>query len=515
MACPTGSAGVSGLCEQCDNRSIAATPGLTACTACEEDNVANRTRDECVACRENQILVSDICQTCPLGQTPNDNLDRCVDFTISCDPGDIPVAGNICERCPTGSVPGLDGFSCISCPSGSISDEDGVECVACTNGEPNANRTACVCRADQVSNNGVCECPGQMRNIQDPRTNNAFCAMPIEQVVHPEYNIQRCEQFGFEGSVELDANGGVAELCHINVEFVINTSINIPTSAGDPVASVRNELPLLHREVANECLIRASSLFQNGEGYRSCAFIFGADRGFPRPTGDVNPSDRLRVEIDENGETTSVVLHPKRNEQIGFGSVTRSNRVDDSSDGSDVLLVGFGAVGVIGMLSWVLADGDWTAFSWSPNLGVQYVKGVGHYTYGSRIDFENENWKTYWSASQSHNDGVASDWIYGAGATWTDSFLRASFANTIKGLDNDMSFSVRAQTDVGSWNLNTGVSADWALDALNSEWSSQLSVSGDTTRWGWQLTPSAGLLWDENTRLGEEGEFRLDFTREL
>ena len=501
-------------CQRCDFNTIAATAGLTACTPCDEDNVSNLARDECVACRANQILVSDRCQTCPLGQTPNANLDRCVDFAFNCPAGEIPSPGDTCERCPTGSVPGLDGFSCISCPVGHISDSDGVNCVACTNGgEPNEARAACVCRDDQVSNNGACECPGFQQNIQNPRTNTAFCAMPIEEVVHPQYNIQRCESLGYQGSVLRDANGGVAELCHIRVAFVV-MSVNAPAPAESaPVANARNELRPLAGEVVNECLIRASSLYQNNEGYRRCTFIFGPNTGFPpRPASD-DSSRPLRVVFDERGETTGEVLHPTRNEPINSGA--GNSQTDDGSSGSDVLLVGFGAVGVIGMLSWVLADGDYTAFNWSPNLGVQYVNGIGHYTYGSRIDFENDNWKTYWSASQSHNAGTANDWIYGSGATWTDGFLRASFTNRVKGLDNDMTFSFRVETDAGSWNLNTGVNADWRRSALNSEWSSQLSISGDTTLWGWQLAPSVGLSWDEYTRLGEEGEFRLDLSREL
>lgn len=148
-------------------------------------------------------------------------------------------------------------------------------------------------------------------------------------------------------------------------------------------------------------------------------------------------------------------------------------------------------------------------------MNIEHNNSHGYFDYGSRIEFANDNWRTYWSARQSHQNGNASDWIYGAGATWHDDIWRGTFTTRTEGAETDMDFAFSAETAAGVWKLRSGVEADWGLTELNSEWSSRLQISAAADIVGWQFTPSAGFAWQEGGRLGDEKHFRLDFLRDL
>ena len=520
QTCPVGTFhnADSHSCEQCSDNSIAATPGLSACEPCPESQFANSSRSQCVTCLSNQILVGEQCRACLLGQTPNAAADGCIDFPFTCPANQIPTHEGTCQSCPSGGIPDETGFICESCPAGQITSSDGLSCEVCLSGEPNNTRTSCTCRADQERINEVCECPSGERNIRDPSSGVEFCALPIEESVDARYNVERCRESGFEASINRLPDGSLAELCHIRISFVYSlddiVSGVLPTSLGDPESVVHNTPPS-PGETSDACLIRSSSSYENDAGYRTCAFIFGLGGGFPRPSSDFHTSSRrLEVLFTPSGETTTIVYDRVRNEQVGYNVISSQS---PESGGTDVLLIGFGAVGLIGVLSWYLSDGDLSLFSWSPHLSMGNINsdGISRYSYGSRIDFANENWRTYWTASQSSDNTGTGDWSYGSGATWSEGIIHISHENRLEGLESSMSFSLTAEELYGSWRLRTGLEADLEFTELESTWSSALSFGGESYLGGWELSPSFGTSWDGGTDLGEESYIRLDLSHEL
>ena len=419
--------------------------------------------------------------------------------------------------CPDGEIPDDTGYGCDACPSGQVPTEDGLSCLSCNGGTPNDTGSACVCRADQISEDNSCVCAGAQENI-----NNEFCAEPIIEVVHPAYNSGECEAKGFTSSiVREEETGGFAELCNIRVEFV---SLG---GGGIPAANVRNETLISPGETEDRCVMRHSEKYENAEGYRDCEFIFGEQAAFPAPspTFFASPAARLQVVIQEE-ETAAVetptippirtVIDPTQGDSGAEVQIFSNIGIStDNKDEGAVLAVALGTFAFVGGLTWALTGGDFALLNVSPHFAVDHFDGVGHYTYGSRVDFSDEHWHTYWSASQTHYNGESGNWIYGAGASWTDGIWHASFDNQTFGLETELSFSAQVRRSFGSWNVNTGVGTDWQLSALNSDWSSRLSLGGSTKVQSWHLIPSAGFSWDEGSNLGDEGYIRLDIFREL
>ena len=148
-------------------------------------------------------------------------------------------------------------------------------------------------------------------------------------------------------------------------------------------------------------------------------------------------------------------------------------------------------------------------------MTIEHVGDSHYYGYGSRIEFKNENWNTYWAVSQSHDANDNNDWLYGAGATWTDNIWRTSFNSRFQGQETIMDFSFAARINAHGWLFSSGLHADWELNELNTEWASRLQISASTNIHGWRFTPSAGFSWDEGEQFGEEKHFRIDFSRDL
>ena len=479
-----------------------------------------------MTCLEDQITTGAGCQTCPLGQTPTANIDACVPFTVSCPANQIPGhdgAGGTCMSCPDGEIPDSTGYGCDACPSGQVPTQAGLSCLSCNGGTPNATGSACVCRADQVSDGNSCACAGAQENI-----NNEFCALPIIEVVHPEYNSGECEDRGFASSIVREASGGFAELCNIRVEFVSRDDARLNPTA----ANVRNDSPISSGETADRCVMRESPDYRNDDGDRDCEFIFGVQAAFPildqaRDFSSSNGSaPRLLVVREETAGAETPTIPPIRTVIDPTIDTTQGRSAEvqlfsniglstDSKDEGAVLAVALGTFAFVGALTWALTDGDFALLNVSPHFAVDHFDGIGHYKYGSRVDFSDEYWHTYWSASQTHYNGEAGNWIYGAGASWSDGIWRASFDNRTFGLETELSFSAQVRKNFGSWYVNTGVGTDWQLSALNSDWSSRLSLGGSTTVRSWRLAPSAGFSWDERSNLGDEGYIRLDIFREL
>ncbi len=523
--CPTGTAGTDGVCHRCDVNAIAATPGQLECTVCPNNGSSNEGRTVCTSCDGSEIVVDGECQACPLGQTPNKNSDACIDFTVECFAFHIKKhngAGGYCDFCPRGHVPEEGQVTCMACPEGSAPNGSLTLCQSCNGGTTTEDGHTCVCRDDQENFNHSCRCPAGQEDIVDPLTEVAFCALPIVEPVHPEYNMDECEDRNFDSSILQEESGGFAEFCNIRVDFVMEGETgNVPTaSVRGGSAGVRNDTPPLPGEGSDKCLMRASPNYVNIEGHRSCEFIFGESAAFPEPTEEFTASSTQRLEVffADGGETTPAVRRvrdPVISADVQVASNSNSGGTSSDSSNNNLLIAGLGAFAVVGGLTWALTDGDLSLLNVSPQFSFEHVRGVSNYTYGSRVEFKDEHWSTYWSASQTHDDGDASDWIYGAGASYSDGIWHASFSNRTQGLETDMSFSARVEQDFGSWGLSTGIDADWELDELNSDWTSRLSLDGSTTVRSWQLIPSAGFSWEEGSRFGEESYIRLDISREL
>ena len=136
--CPTGSAGVNGICVDC-LPGEAPNPAWTECTACAPGRTsivgdvcvqcpvgrgASADRSSCVSCPAGNVGVAGICTECPSGlqdffargdSHSQDDVAR--GACELCPPGQAGIEG-VCETCPLGSEPSLDRIFCSTCVPG-------------------------------------------------------------------------------------------------------------------------------------------------------------------------------------------------------------------------------------------------------------------------------------------------------------------------------------------------------------------------------------------------------------
>ena len=93
----------------------------------------------------------------------NGRFCRCDGFDLNnpSDPNNMVVQNGACRPCPTGATPNFNGSSC-NCPANTITPPGGNACMTCPNGEiPNGTRDACICPDTRAVINGICtECTG-------------------------------------------------------------------------------------------------------------------------------------------------------------------------------------------------------------------------------------------------------------------------------------------------------------------------------------------------------------------
>ena len=208
-----------------------------------------------------------------------------------------------------------------------------------------------------------------------------------------------------------------------------------------------------------------------------------------------------------NPECTACSLDPERcsdNIQSGVSLVARAT--EPSRDTNTYGLVGLGALGVMGI---VLLNHGEGALSFNPHAEVHHV-GETYTEYGARLDYTEEDWTGYWSASR----GDRGEWRYGTGAKWTGDIFTAGFANTADGEQSDSQFAIGARGEWGVWTLESAYAADWALTETENEWTNRVSAGASAEYFRWTIVPKAEFAWQPDD-IGADVRFRLNFLRDL
>ena len=259
--------------------------------------------------------------------------------------------------------------------------------------------------------------------------------------------------------------------------------------------------------------------------YRTCAELFGSTSQVGASFPERRSSNRLNVfqivntaggvQIQpcfvmtrESVRTTNGNTNTANNASSGSAPAASPN-----SQGNKIAFVG--AAAGLAIMAYTLADGDPDAFTWKPHAQMQYNNGNTFYGYGSRVDFNKDQWRMHWTAMQTRQNGSANDWRYGTGVNWTGEVFSAGFANDIMGLESDAEFSLGARKEFGIWTLQSSYMAEWSFTQLNEIWDHNLWLGASVQYYKWHITPRANLRWRDALKKNKNIRFEVDALHNL
>ena len=532
----TGNTPILGDNGMCRERIAADCTGATPILGDNGDCTAECTvvgADANCNCPTGQIDNNGTCEACSGGKTASRTGDMCV-----CAAGQIDNNGT-CEACTNGKVPNATGDMC-ACAAGQTENDDGMCATIITIINPTRMVTLTISH-DNCSTNGIrgmernddglCVCPDGEEILTDGDLH--ACAVPLPDDIADELLPENCTSAGWLWEYLADPNGNFMQCCLTPVEITRTTPLDVATRAdGDTPAQVSVGATI------NACVISQHQGFDadaaNAGDIPPCddPNLFGEYGGYPqKPEGfddrtEGATRDRLAVQLGESGTPPSIMFVGDNNITIavspyipssGGGGNTGGSNTGGGGGGGGGAGIAIGAVAVLGGLAWLLWDGNPAAFTFSPQHSFSFSNESGYALhYGSRLEFNQDNWHMYWTASQNNRQGDFSQIHYGTGATYDAGFWAADFNNSAYGENTHMDFALKANADFGLWTISPQYQADYVYNENGEESISHaLLAAGEWRRDRWTLTPSAGLNWNAFDDFGDSARVKVLMVRDL
>ena len=361
---------------------------------------------------------------------------------------------------------------------------------------PNNTNDACVCPEDTQLYGGV--------NV---------CAASLPP---GRYSAENCMAGDWTITVLADSENRIRQNCIIPVE--IEAANFIPAASGGIAAAAALKPQQTNvGDMPDGCVLTQHEGFTaagNNAPLCNAANLFG-DFGLPeRPA--VFPAG-ARITVAAGG-------HVYFNSAVPLTRIAATDTVGSGANGGANIASGGGGVGPGGIMIFaligavLLSGGDGLnpdAFAFTPHTSFSH-NGGANYSYGSRLDYRQNEVSAYWGASQTGTDGGADSWRYTSGLKYAKDFWSAAFdgVNYEKATEIDMRFSAEFRS--GIWHWQSGINADYDLDELGAGdgaayWNTEAAVFYNR----WEISPSVGLYWRDGEDFGEDARFRINLRREF
>ena len=206
VSCPPGTVAAEdrGRCERCSEPGEFSENGL-ACVACPAGSRPLENRTRCAPCPSGTAGVEGMCEICDAGKSAPSNSPACQ----TCPAGTASMRGGECLPCAPGFQPTDVQDLCISCATISNAySVDGTQCVQCpARMQPNDDRTKCNCMINTYNQLevGAVYCDGLRTQESTTRLDHCAscptcldCTVPGYTKVQPgwalygERNVYRC-----------------------------------------------------------------------------------------------------------------------------------------------------------------------------------------------------------------------------------------------------------------------------------------------------------------------------------
>ena len=477
------------------------------CGVGEVENINGECVSDRLSCRGGSVPNGDNtgCE-CPGLKTEN-ALGECI---LLCGDGKVLNASETECECPLGQTEGAGGACILICEEGRTFDEVLNECV-CPPGEleddngecVEAEETSCSHILGGVLSNGECICLGGQERYR-LLDNVEVCASILPE--SGSYTALECRSQGWEVGYYANLLRSIAEVCI--TPSVVSVLDTLPSSRGS-----LGVLQLAEGDSPESCIMRSHGDFSGLSGAPRCEELFGASGSFPRRPLDFRSSeDRLTVSLSRGGELIQVEFGGRDITETAETLEVESGveQMGSSSSGSSPI-AGWLALGVFGVLAWSYSSGDISLFELTPQGEYVMANGEGYYSYGSRLDFEKEEWKMSWSVLRR-----GEEWRYGTLAEWRGEVISASFSNRTWEMNSETRMSLSLEEEWGIWRLKTSYVGDWLLgEGIGVSWTNEIKLGGSMEYSGWTLSPVALTSWRGGERLEEGMMFGVDISREF
>ena len=406
-----------------------------------------------------QVLVGTSCVACGTGETFSDTTNECVADTVTPPPNTDAICnakmqilvGTSCEDCTSGTTFSTESNSCVA---DTVTPTPPTQESCNTAGERfDSDTTSCVaCPADTTLTGNVCE--------------------PNEVTPTPPTQ-ESCNTAG----QRFDSGTTSCVACPANTTLTGNECV------ADTVTP-----PAVTKESCNA----------NQQGFVDGACVVCTT------ANPYNATEGQCVAATESGGGNN------------SGNTGGNTGGSTASDNNAILYAGGAVVGALFILSYFQSEAaDKAALSFSPAYNYSFTESGYAYNAGGRVDYQRDNLRLFWTATQDNKDGEFGDFRYSSGAEYESDNWAASFSESVAGKVADYDFSFAAAIPGDDWKISSVYrlhsrfeeddTTGWESDSENS-----LSLEGVFALRGWELKPSAGFQWQNAEKFGETAKFGLE-----
>ena len=375
------------------------------------------------------------------------------------------------------------------------------------------NRTAENCGNMQVfepasSGGGVCTSAENFLNAENIAAADSYTA-------------ESCESAGWAVSIAINnEKTAAAEVCGIPVvrdDTADDSATAAAANAETAAAAESVPLQFPENENANGCIIRESADFLTLPDCNDSQ-LFG-NGGFPQmPESFDVATDRLTIafvadgenQIFFNGENITESDPPQPPPPTTNTPITGGGGGSTGDDRSGVDPVPGVALLGVGIAVMILAGGDFSLFSFSPDFGYRITESGYAANAGGRMDFRKDNWHFYTTVKQQNTNGDFGDFRYASGGKYTADFWTAAFSESVAGETADYDFSLSANLRGGNWNISPVYRMHSEYEKGETETRNELNLQGNFRYNNWQIRPAAGFRWRQLGEFSENARFQIN-----
>ena len=348
------------------------------------------------------------------------------------------------------------------------------------------------------------------------------------------YGREECEQSGWRLNIffsyhregPLPLNARVWMVCDIPYELRDTAPPLIqPAASAQSAGNISAQNAGLENDLERGCVL--NELPENSPvRLRTCASLYG-NVGLPEKPADfpddLTAAHKLIIVETESANSANRVINPLSSKPVARAtetafSIPGGGGGSGSGGGGDrgEVVLGVGAAAFVGLAVYGLWDGNPNAFTFSPEHSFSLNEKTAAYSYGSRLDFAQDEWTAYWGATRAHRGGVAQEWRYFTGMTYGGELWSASFDAVNYNDETSADMGLSANYASGIWRWHGGVNADYSIDKLGEKDAAAYFNAGAVLDYnGWQLKPAANLYWREGKNFGDDASFRIELRRGL
>ena len=375
------------------------------------------------------------------------------------------------------------------------------------------NRTAENCGNAQVfepasSGGGVCTSAENFLNAENIAAADSYTA-------------ESCGNAGWAVSIAINnEKTAAAEVCGIPVvrdDTADDSETAAAANAETAAAAESVPLQFPENENANGCIIRESADFLTLPDCNDSQ-LFG-NGGFPQmPESFDVATDRLTIafvadgenQIFFNGENITESDPPQPPPPTTNTPITGGGGGSTGDDRSGVDPVPGVALLGVGIAVMILAGGDFSLFSFSPDFGYRITESGYAANAGGRMDFRKDKWHFYTTVKQQNTNGDFGDFRYASGGKYTADFWTAAFSESVAGETADYDFSLSANLRGGIWNISPVYRMHSEYEKGETETRNELNLQSEFRYNNWQIRPAAGFRWRQLGEFSENARFQIN-----